>query len=140
MLQKVDKVQNIENQKRKLLRYMDRSKRTTNPNNFNNNGTIKKGIKLEWSYSKKYIKAKNELKDLYRKQADIREQDHNIMSNDILRNCCIFYVENMNFKGLQKRAKKTEKNNLVEGINNLIEEKTKKVEKSKKDLKAEAKK
>jgi hypothetical protein len=96
---------------------MDRSQRATNPQNFNEDGTIKKGNiingkkeKLVWNYSKKYIKAKNKLKDLYRKQADIREQYHNIMSNDILRNCCIFYVENMNFKGLQKRAKKTEKN------------------------------
>ena len=89
---------------------MDRSKRATNPNNFNNNGTIKKGIKLEWSYSKKYIKAKNKLKDLYRKQADIREQDHNILTNEILKNGNIIYVEEMNFKELQSRSKKTEKN------------------------------
>lgn len=110
LLELAPRVQNIENQKRKLLRYMDRSKRTTNPNNFNNNGTIKKGIKLEWSYSKKYIKAKNKLKDLYRKQADIREQDHNILTNEILKNGNIIYVEEMNFKALQSRSKKTEKN------------------------------
>jgi len=35
----------------------------------------------------------------------------------------------------KNQAKKTEKTNLVEGINNLIEEKTQKVEKSKKALK-----
>jgi hypothetical protein len=103
-------VQNIENEKRKLLRYMDRSKRTTNPNNFNEYGTIKRGVKLEWNYSKGYSKAKNKLKDLYRKQSDIRQQDHNIMTNEILRNCNIVYVEEMNYKGLQKRSKKTEKN------------------------------
>lgn len=56
-------VQNIENKKR----YMDRSKRSTNPNNFNDNGTIRQGVKLMWNYSKGYIEAKNELKDLYRK-------------------------------------------------------------------------
>jgi hypothetical protein len=96
---------------------MDRSKRATNPQNFNEDGTIKKGNiingkkeKLVWNYSRKYIKAKNELRDIQRKQADIREQDHNIMSDNILRNCDIFYVENMNYKGLQKRAKKTKKN------------------------------
>lgn len=89
---------------------MDRSKRATNPNNFNKDGTIKKGIKLEWNFSKKYIESKNILKDLYRKQADIREQDHNIMANEIMKNGNIVYVEQMNFKGLQKRAKKTEKN------------------------------
>lgn len=41
---------------------------------------------------------------------------------------------------MKNQAQKTEKTNLVGGINNLIEEKTQKVEKSKKDLKAEAKK
>ena len=42
ILELADKVQNIENQKRLLLRKMDRSKRATNPNNFNEDGTIKK--------------------------------------------------------------------------------------------------
>ncbi|WP_333888186.1 transposase [Clostridium sp.] len=104
------RTQNIENEKRRIQRYMDRSKRKTNPQNFNENGTIKKGIKLEWNFSNKYIKAKNKLKDVYRKQADIRQQDHNIMANEILNNYNIVYVEQMNFKGLQSRNKKTEKN------------------------------
>lgn len=43
-------------------------------------------------------------------------------------------------KNKKNQAQKTEKTNLVEGINNLIEEKTQKVEKSKKAMKAEAKK
>lgn len=43
-------------------------------------------------------------------------------------------------KNKKNQAQKTEKTNPVEGINNLIEEKTQKVEKSKKALKAEAKK
>ena len=60
--------------------------------------------------NQKYIKAKNKLKDLYRKQADIREQDHNILTNEILKNGNIIYVEEMNFKALQSRSKKTEKN------------------------------
>lgn len=42
ILELADKVQNIENQKRLLLRKMDRSKRATNLNNFNEDGTIKK--------------------------------------------------------------------------------------------------
>lgn len=43
-------------------------------------------------------------------------------------------------KNKEIQAQKIEKTNLVEGINNLIEEKTQKVEKSKKAPKAEAKK
>ncbi|MBZ9607545.1 hypothetical protein G9F73_006905 [Clostridium estertheticum] len=57
-------VQNIESEKRRIQRYMDRSKRKTNPNNFDENCTIKKGVKLEWKYSNKYVKAKNKLKDV----------------------------------------------------------------------------
>jgi hypothetical protein len=123
LLELAPRVQNIEKEKRKIQRYMDRSKRISNQCNFNEDGTIKKEIKgnrLEWNYSKKYIKAKNILKDLYRKQADIREQDHNIMSNEILKNCNSVYVEEMNFKALQKRAKKT-----------TVNEKTKKINKKK---------
>ena len=101
------RVQNIENKKRILLRYMDRSRRMNNPNNFNEDGTIKHGVKLEWKYSKRYVKAKNKLKDLYRKQSDIREQEHNIMTNKILSNGDTVFVEKMNFKALQKRAKET---------------------------------
>lgn len=43
-------------------------------------------------------------------------------------------------KNKKIQAQKIEKTNLVEGINNLIEEKTQKVKKSKKALKAKAKK
>jgi len=110
LLELAPRVQNIENEKRRIQRYMDRSNRISNPDNFNEDGTIKRGIKLEWNYSKGYLKSRNILKDIYRKQADIREQDHNIMANDILKNCNTVYVEAMNFKGLQKRSKKTEKN------------------------------
>lgn len=101
------RVQNIENEKRKVQRYMDRSKRANNPDNFNENGTIKRGIKLEWNMSNRYKKAQGELKELHRKQADIRKLDHNIMTNEILANGDTILVEKMNFKGLQKRAKET---------------------------------
>lgn len=43
-------------------------------------------------------------------------------------------------KNKKIQAQEIEKTNLVEGINNLIEEKTQEIEKSKKALKAEAKK
>lgn len=111
------RVQNIENEKRRIQRYMDRSKRTTNPQNFNENGTIKRGVKLEWNFSNRYIKAKNKLKDLYRKQADIRKQDHNIMTNGIISQCDTVKVESMNFKGLQTRSKNTTVNEKTARIN-----------------------
>jgi len=42
ILELANKVQNVENQKRRLLRKMNRSRRATNPNNYNEDGTIKK--------------------------------------------------------------------------------------------------
>lgn len=109
LLELAPRVQNIEDEKRRVQRYMDRSKRASNPQNFNKDGTVKKG-RLTWDYSKRYIKARNKIKDLYRRQSDIRRLDHNIMANEIIKNCNTVYVEEMSFKALQKKSKNTEKN------------------------------
>ena len=105
-----DKVQNIENQRRIILRKMDRSKRATNPDNFNTNGTIKKqgSKKVIWNKSNHYIKYQNQLKELYRKQADIRKYQHECLANYIISLGDNIFVEHMNFSGLQKRSTKTE--------------------------------
>lgn len=109
LLELADRVNNIEKERRRILRYMDRSRRANNPDNFNEGGTIKKG-KLKWVKSNRYIKAQNKLRELYRKQADVREYQHQLLSNYILSLGNKIKVEEMNFKGLQKRSKKTEKN------------------------------
>ena len=112
ILELADRVQNIENQKQKFLRKMDRSRRATNPNNYNEDGTIKKqgNRKVVWNKSKHYIKYQNELKELYRKQAAVRRYQHECLANYIVSLGDKFYVEKMNFAGLKRRAKKTEKN------------------------------
>ena len=112
ILELADRVQNMENQKQKLLRKMDRSRRTTNPDNYNEDGTIKKqgNKKVIWNKSNHYIKYQNEVKELYRKQADIRKYQHECLANYIISLGHKVYVEKMNFAGLQKRAKNTEKN------------------------------
>lgn len=86
---------------------MDRSKRAMNPNKYNDNGTIIKGNKDKWAYSNHYIKTKNIRKELFRKQSALRKQSHNMLANEILNLGDKFYVETMNYSGLQKRAKKT---------------------------------
>ena len=112
ILELADKVQNIENQKQKLLRKMDRSRRATNPDNYNEDGTIKKqgNKKVVWNKSNHYIKCQNKLKELYRKQADTRKYQHECLANYIISLGNKVYVEKMNFSGLQKRIKNTEKN------------------------------
>ena len=112
ILELADKAQNIENQKQKFLRKMDRSRRATNQNNYNEDGTVKKqgDKKVIWNNSNHYIKYQNELKELYRKQADIRKYQHECLANYIVSLGNKVYVEKMNFSGLQRRAKNTEKN------------------------------
>jgi hypothetical protein len=53
-------VGDIEKEKRKTQRYLDRSKRINNQN-YNEDGTIKQGVRLRWNYSKGYKKASGTL-------------------------------------------------------------------------------
>lgn len=110
LLELAPEIQNIEKQKKQLQRKLDRSRRATNPNKFNEDGTIIKGNRDKWIKSNHYIKIQTELKCLQQKQADIRKQSHNKLANHILKLGDKFYVENMNYSGLQKRAKKITKN------------------------------
>lgn len=81
-----DKVQNIEDEKRRLSRKMERSRRATNPENYNEDGTIKKqgSKKVIWNKSNHYVKYQNQLKELYRKQADVRKYQHECLANYIV--------------------------------------------------------
>jgi len=110
LLELAPEVKNIKKQKRVLQRKMDRSRRATNPNKYNQDGTIIKGNQDKWVYSNHYILLQTELKCLQQKQADIREQSHNKLANHILKLGDKFFVEKMNYSGLQKRSKKTTKN------------------------------
>lgn len=109
ILELANKVRDTSKQKRVLLRAMDRSKRATNTNNFNKDGTVKTGTK-NWIFSNRYFKLKNKLKDIYRKESDIRKYQHECLANHIISLGDKIYVEKMNFSGLRRRSKNTEKN------------------------------
>ena len=104
-----DRAQGHEREKKLLRRKLDRSKRANNPDNYNKDKTTKKGIHT-WVRSNKYLKTLLRLKEVTRKQAAVRRLQHEMLANEILRQGDTFYVETMNFKGLQRRAKQTEKN------------------------------
>jgi hypothetical protein len=110
LLELAPNINKIDREVKLLQRKMDRSKRATNPNKFNKNGTINTKNKDKWVYSKHYIKIKNIRKELFRKQSAIRKQSHNILANEILNLGDKFYVETMKYSGLQRRSKKTTKN------------------------------
>lgn len=93
----------------KKLKKLQRSREATNPDNFNTDCTIKKGIKLKWVRSKSYLKTFFKLKNMYRQKANYIKLEHNKLANYILSLGNEVFVETMNFKGLQKRSKKTER-------------------------------
>ncbi|MBQ7298366.1 MAG: transposase [Clostridia bacterium] len=90
-----------------LQRKMDASRRSTNPDNYNADGTIKRGIKLRWTYSNHYKRYAAQVRQLQRKNADIRKLQHYELANEILQMGNEIYVEPMEYKALQKRAKET---------------------------------
>ena len=93
----------------RIQRAMDRSRRATNPGNYNPDGTIKKGRK-RWFYSKNYRNLQRVKRSLERRQAASLRQHHEKLANDILFLGDDVYTEEMNYKGLQRRAKETTKN------------------------------
>ena len=116
LLELASEVNNIEKVKRALSRKLDRQRRANNPHKYNENGTIKRN-NLKWIKSKKYIKTQHELAEVQGKMADIRKQSHNKLANYILTLGNKVYVETMNYKGLQSRAKETTVNEKTGRIN-----------------------
>lgn len=101
-------VKNIEREKRLIQRKLDRSRRATNPGNFAADGTVKRGVKLNWVKSNHYRKLQRELAFLQHQQAETRKREHTELANHLLSLGDRFYVEDMNWTALTHRAKKTE--------------------------------
>lgn len=102
----------------KLQQYMDRSKRVSNPERFNADGTVKKGVCGRWKYSKSYEKARMKLKTLYRKKSEYTETQHNNLANRLLENSGSFIVEDMDFAALARKSRKTERKEVSEPVKN----------------------
>lgn len=63
-----DSVEKIEQEQRRILRRMDRSRRAANSGNYLPDGTIRKGRKI-WKYSRKYCRLRMKYKALCAKRA-----------------------------------------------------------------------
>ncbi len=94
---------------RRLQRRMDRSRRATNPDNYNPNGTVKKG-KKKWNSSKSYLKTRRSKANLERKLAAQRASRmlrkrkslHGELVNDILNIGDVVKLEKLSYKTFQK--------------------------------------
>ena len=104
------KCDNIQEEITQLSRKIDRSRRANNPQNFNEDGTIKRGIKLAWNDSKRYKELRRELAELRRKQAAIRKLQHIERANALLKEGDTFIVENNPVNAWVRRAKETKIN------------------------------
>ena len=102
-------IQKSERTERLLYRAMDRSRRATNPENYNEDGTIKKGRKT-WKYSKHYKKLKVRHSELCRINAVNRQLAIHEDANHLRSLGDVFVTESKNAAKLMKRAKETTKN------------------------------
>jgi len=118
LLELAPEIQNIEKEKRVLQRKLDRSRRSMNPNKYNEDGTINIKDKNKWIKSNRYNKTQIELKEIQRKQREIRRQSHNQLTNYILSLGNNIKVETMSYKGLQARVKETTVNKKTGKFNN----------------------
>lgn len=108
----------IDKKIRRLQRKLERSRRILNPQNYNQDSTIKKGVRLKWIYSSNYINTLYEIKSLYTLKQTKRKQYHGKITNELLTQGDNAYVENMNFRGLKTRAKETTINEKTGRYNN----------------------
>ena len=103
------KLDNHKKEIRRLQRAMDRSRRATNPDNYNEDGTVKRG-KRTWTYSNNYKRLRHKLNKIHRKLRINRSISHEILANFIISLGTDVRVETLNIQGWQKKAKKTTTN------------------------------
>ncbi len=92
---------------RRLQRAMDRSKRATNPQCFNANGTWKKGQKF--TPSKRYTALRTEVAEVERKLAAERKRAHGELANQILGLGNVIQSETLSYIAFQKNYGKSVK-------------------------------
>ena len=99
------RVDNIEYKLAVIERAMDRSRRKLNPQNYNADGTVKRGIKLIWHRSGRYEILCKKREELHRKQAAIRKQCHIDEENRILSLGNKFVIEKNDFRTMNKEGR-----------------------------------
>ncbi|MCD8339500.1 MAG: hypothetical protein LUC43_04790 [Burkholderiales bacterium] len=92
----------------KVQRQMEMSKRATNPENYNEDGTVRKGIK-SWRFTNHYIGLRWELRDLFRRKSTYVERSHTELTNKMTAAADTFLIEENNFAAMARRVKKTER-------------------------------
>lgn len=99
-------IRTVEQKERRILRAMDRSRRETNPDNYNSDRTIRKG-KKRWFKSKRYRKLQRQHQELSRIAAENRRLAIHEDVNHLRSLGDTFITEPPNAKKLMKKAAPT---------------------------------
>lgn len=100
-------IKNNEDKKTELLQKMDTSRRATNPDNYNEDGTSKEKSEIKgWHFSKAYKKYRAELYEIYRKECEEKKLLQEILANEVIASGDVFNCNKMDFKFLQKNLGK----------------------------------
>ena len=109
-----DGIGQIDKEIKRLNKKADRQRRCNNPENFNDDGTIRRQSKTfcrKWNISNRNKKTYDKMRTLYQKRADKLDQFQNELANQIVSMGDEIVIEHMNFQCLQKRSKETEISN-----------------------------
>lgn len=97
-------IKNHEDKKTELLQKMDTSRRATNPDNYNEDGTSKEKSEINgWHFSKAYKKYRAELYEIFRKECEEKKLLQEILANDVIASGDVFNCNKMDFKFLQRK-------------------------------------
>ena len=121
LIELADRVKPIDSQLRRINRAMDRSRRATNPQMFDAAGCAIPINKLPkdclterntrcWYKSKRYLQLEGIRRELYRRQAELRAQQHHELANQLLAFGDVHFIEEMRFRALAKKSKEDKVN------------------------------
>lgn len=100
-------IKNHEDKITELLQKMDASRRATNPDNYNDDGTSKEKNEIkEWHFSKAYKKYRAELYEIFRKECEEKKLLQEVLANEVIASGDVFNCNKMDFKFLQKNLGK----------------------------------
>ena len=89
----------LERRKRQLICYLERSRRSVNPEHYFPDGRVKPG-RRKWTYSRNYIRAHAEYREICRKQLALQKQEQYRLIQKILSLGGSFYIEDLHFAKL----------------------------------------
>ena len=100
----------------KQQRLVDADLRRDNPENYNPDGTVKRG-RRRWKLSKGCRRRKQEIRVLQRKKAAAVRDSHNRLANRLItENGPLFITEEMDYRALKKRSKAKPERRLIPSV------------------------